>query len=170
MRPSPRAAVVRRTAHERQERQVRIMAMVRSGFSYEAIAREERLSSERIRRIVVAALRDKGCARIDHTRVQIARLDPALRLVARSVENGKTIAIPQLLRVLERLDKYDAVVDSPGPYANSRERLLAKLDRAAARLGIGAEMQAALRPPEAIPEGNTEGENLDELNSEWKAS
>ena len=35
---------VRRTARQREERRIRIMGMVRSGFSYEEIARDERLS------------------------------------------------------------------------------------------------------------------------------
>ena len=36
----------RRTARQREERRIRIMGMVRSGFSYEEIARDERLSRE----------------------------------------------------------------------------------------------------------------------------
>jgi hypothetical protein len=131
---SPRPYVVRRTAHERNERQIRIMGMVRSGFSYEAIASDEQLSRERVRQIVVAALHEKGPTRVDHMRVQRARLEPALRLAVRGVENGKLGAIGQLLRVLDRLDKYDAVAYSPPAYDdNARERPLAKPDRVAAR-------------------------------------
>ena len=48
---------VRRTARQREERRIRIMGMVRSGFSYEVIARDERLSRERIRQIEAKALR-----------------------------------------------------------------------------------------------------------------
>ena len=48
---------VRRTARQREERRIRIMGMVRSGFSYEEIARDECLSRERIRQIEAKALR-----------------------------------------------------------------------------------------------------------------
>jgi hypothetical protein len=128
--PSSRAPVVRHTAHEREERRIRIMAMLRSGFSYEAIGREHMLTRERIRQIVVASLESKDSGtRVDQMRVQMARLEPALRLAARGVENGKLSAIGPLLKVLDRLDKYGAVADAPRPYdGDARERLLAKLD------------------------------------------
>jgi hypothetical protein len=70
------------------------MGMVRSGFSYEVIARDERLSRERIRQIVAQSLKtDDGSNRVDQARVQMARLEPALRLAARGVDNGKLSAI-----------------------------------------------------------------------------
>lgn len=59
---------VRRTARQREERRIRIMGMVRSGFSYEVIARDERLSRERIRQIVSDVLIPpsfSGCERAD---------------------------------------------------------------------------------------------------------
>src|ERR1700691_2413506 len=75
---------VRRTARQREERRIRIMGMVRSGFSYEEIARDERLSRERIRQIVTQSLKtDDGANRVDQARVRMARLEPALRLAAR---------------------------------------------------------------------------------------
>ena len=119
--------------------------MLRSGFSFEAIAREHQLTRERIRQIVVASLETKDSGtRVDQARVQMARLEPALRLAARGVENGKLNAIGPLLKLLDRLDKYSAVADAPPPYdGDARERLLAKLDRSAARLGIGAENGAS---------------------------
>ncbi len=48
--------IVRRTAREREQRRIRILAMVQSGFSYEAIARDENLSRERVRQIVAQSL------------------------------------------------------------------------------------------------------------------
>ena len=117
------------------------MAMSRLGFSYEAIAREHAVTRERIRQIVIASLQmEKGVERIDQMRVQMARLEPALRLAASAVENGKLSAIGPLLKVLDRLDKYGAVAEAPPPCdGDARERLLAELDRAAARPSIGAE-------------------------------
>jgi hypothetical protein len=133
---------LRLTARQREERRIRIMAMVRSGlFSYDAIAREHKLTRARIRQIVVAsAPTERSGARVEQMRVRMARLEPALRLAARGVENGQLNAIGPLLQVLDLLDKYRAygsVVEAPPPYdENAREKRLAKLDRAVARLGI----------------------------------
>jgi hypothetical protein len=129
---------VRRTAHDREERRIRIMGMVRAGLSYEAIAREVDLSRERIRQIVTQSLHaEDGATRVDANRLQMARLEPALRLAARGIENGKLQAIGALLKVLERLDKYGAVVGMDASETEgSRERLLKKLDAVAARMGI----------------------------------
>ena len=167
--PSSRAPV-RRTAHEREERRIRIMEMLRSGYSYEAIARDHQLTGERIRQIVVASLERKDSStRIDQMRVQMAPLEPALRLAARAVENGKLSAIGPLLKVLDRLDKYGAVVEAPRPYdGDAREKLLAKLDRVAARYGIV--VPHAETPTGAVAEGTSEAINLEEVNSGLEGS
>ena len=125
----------RRTARQREERRIRIMGMVRSGFSYEVIARDECLSRERIRQIVTQSLKtDDGVNRVDQARVQMARLEPALRLAARGVDNGKLSAINPLLKVLDRLDKYGAVVDIVNKdYEGAHERLMTLVNRAAER-------------------------------------
>jgi hypothetical protein len=143
--PSSRAPVLRRTAHEREERRILIMAALRSGFSYEAIARDHQLSRERVRQIVVASLeRTDSGTRVDQMRVQMARLEPALRLAARAVENGKLGAIGHLLKkMLDRLDKYSAVAEAPRPYDDDAlERLLAELDRARMGPKMGARRPA----------------------------
>jgi hypothetical protein len=50
-----------RTAAQREERRIRILGMLRAGHSYEAIARQERLSRERVRQIVAKSLEtEKG--------------------------------------------------------------------------------------------------------------
>ena len=131
----------RRTARQREERRIRIMGMVRSGFSYEEIARDERLSRERIRQIVTQSLKtDDGANRVDQARVQMARLEPALRLAARGVDNGKLSAINPLLKVLDRLDKYGAVVDIVNKdHEGAHERLMTFVNKAAERgLGTGS--------------------------------
>jgi hypothetical protein len=143
--PSPPIQTVHRTAREREQRRIRILAMVRSGFSYEAIARDENLSRERVRQIVSQSLNEPDRAtRLDHARVQIARLEPALRLAARGVEEGDLRAIDRLLRVLERYDKYADVAEAPQPYdENARERLLTKLNQMAERMKARASHAAA---------------------------
>jgi hypothetical protein len=127
---------VRRTARQREERRIRIMGMVRLGFSYEAIARDECLSRERIRQIVAQSLDvEDGATRVDYVRLQMARLEPVLRLAARGVENGKLSAINALLRVLDKLDKYGAVTEPAHPYwEGAHERLIAKINAAAGRV------------------------------------
>ena len=123
-------------ARERDLRRLRILAQVQAGLSYAAIAREEGLSRERVRQIVAQALGEEAAGtKLDHARVQIARLEPALRLAARAVADGDLGGIDRLLRVLDRLDKYSAVEDAGGAYdENARERLLTKLNTMAERM------------------------------------
>jgi hypothetical protein len=83
----------------------RIFARMQEGLSYGDIAAEEGISRERLRQIVRAATRRREDAP-DHRRMQIARLMPALRLAAYDVENGDAKAIPSLLKLLDRLDRY----------------------------------------------------------------
>ena len=92
---------------QRAMRLQRIFARMQEGLSYKDIAAEEGLSRERLRQIVRAATTRKDEAP-DHRRMQIARLMPALRLLAWDVENGETKAIPAFLKLLDRLDRYSA--------------------------------------------------------------
>ena len=67
--------------------------------------------------------------------MQIARLEPALRLAADAVAEGDLSAIDRLLRVLDRLDRYSAVEGAAtSEYAVSREKLLTKLNTMAKRM------------------------------------
>src|SRR5208337_36188 len=83
----------------------RIFARLQEGASYRDIAAEEGLSRERLRQIVRAATA-RGKAKPDHKRMQFARLEPALRLAARGVAEGDVKAIPLLLKLVDRLDRY----------------------------------------------------------------
>jgi len=150
---------VRRTARQREERRIRIMGMVRSGFSYEEIARDECLSRERIRQIVAQSLDvEDGATRVDYVRLQMARLEPALRLAARGVENGKFSAINAPLRVLDMLDRYGAVAEPAHPYREgAHERLIAKINATAGRVlspGVLERIRSDRRPDTpAAPRG-----------------
>jgi len=129
--PSPRRA----SARERDNRRIRILAMVQDGCSNAEIARQEGLSRERVRQIVAEAVDTGGAAKLVHARVQVARLEPALRLAARSVAGGDLGAIDRLLRVLDRLDKYAAIdIEDTAETAGARERLLRKLNTMAERM------------------------------------
>jgi hypothetical protein len=165
---APSVLVVRRTAREREQRRIRILAMVQAGFSYEAIARDENLSRERVRQIVAQSLREPdGGTRLDHARVQLARLEPALRLAARGVADGELRAIDRLLRVLDRLDKYGAVAEAPEPYEESaRERLLTKLNQMAERIKQARTgPQAGDEPPDDSADHAEEEQDLDNGDS-----
>ena len=130
--PAPTAS----RAAARDLRRLRILASLQAGLSYAAIGRAEGLSRERVRQIVVQALAQGDAdSKLDHARVQIARLEPALRLAASAVAEGDLGAIDRLLRVLDRLDRYSAVEDAvTNEYAGSREKLLAKLNSMAERM------------------------------------
>ena len=92
----------------------RIFARLQEGARYKDIAAEEGLSRERLRQIVRAATA-RGRAPPDHKRMQFARLEPALRLAARSVAEGDAKAILLLIKLVDRLDRYC----DPGPFSDS---------------------------------------------------
>ncbi len=123
-------------ARDRDLRRLRIVSSVQAGWSYAAIGREEGISRERVRQIVAQALGEGEVeTKLDHARVQMARLEPALRLAARGVADGDLGAIDRLLRVLDRLDKYCAIEEAVGSYdEGARERLLTKLNTMAERM------------------------------------
>ncbi len=149
--PSPSSPSARPGAWDREHRRVRILALVQAGWSYAAIAREEALSRERVRQIVAQALEaGEGETKLVHAQVQIARLEPALRLAARGGADGELSATDRLLRVLDRLDKYSAIEGAGAPYdENARERLLTKLDSMAKRMLAAREKNVAA---EAAPD------------------
>ena len=114
-----------RSAKDREARRIRIMASVRDGFSYDEIGRREELSRERIRQIVSQSVREHKDDVSDLPRVQIARLEPALRLAAAAVAKGRIGAILPLLKILEKIDNYSAAVgqrDSRGLADEGRRR------------------------------------------------
>ena len=124
------------------------MERLREGRSYEEIAEAEGLSRERIRQIVVAALEQREVdAQREHAQLQMLRLAPALRLAAKGVAEGDRRAIAELVRVLDRLDKYQATGGVPAYDEGARERLLTKLNTMAERMKrdreVGAAAQAA---------------------------
>jgi hypothetical protein len=109
----PTPARPRITAADRERRRVRIFARLQEGWSYEALAEAETLSRERVRQIVKASLdRREVDPNADFVRLQMARLDPALRLASEKVAGGDLKAIDRLLRVLDRMDKYQSAAAS----------------------------------------------------------
>jgi hypothetical protein len=103
----PRSARHSLSPAARALRLQRIFARLQEGASYKDIATEEGLSRERLRQIVKAATaRGRTAALPDHKKMQFARLEPALRLAARGVAEGDVKAIPLLLKLVDRLDRY----------------------------------------------------------------
>jgi len=125
------------TAQDRADRRTRIFARLQEGWSYEAIAQQENLTRERIRQIVAETLAGRAVdPSRDHLRLQIARLDPALRLAAQQVAAGDLRGVDRLIRVLDRLDKYQGAAAMAGDARSNDdayEKLMAKLGRMAER-------------------------------------
>ena len=72
-----------------------------------------------------------------------------------------------VLRVLDRLGKCDAVAEAPSPYGeDAREKLLAKLDRAAERLKIPLPEHAGQGRPEAAGGASSTDSDLQSRTSD----
>ena len=149
-----------RRGPEREVRRMRIFARLQEGWSYEEIGRQEGVTRERIRQIVKQALVKREVdATHDHALLQLARLAPALRLAAEAVGEGEISAIAPLLKVLERLDKYQgagAAVETSDYEEGGREKLLHRLNFMAERML--QEREAKARAAAAAPaDGDGDG-------------
>ncbi len=101
-------ALARRlTAHGRVLRRGRIFARLREGWAYDEIAAQERLTAERVRQIVRQALAKRILDEdAEHAKLQLTRLQPAMRLAGEAIAEGDVKAIAPLMKVLDRLDRY----------------------------------------------------------------
>jgi len=124
-RPFLSATGRRRTARDREFRRLRILAMAQAGWSYAAIGREAAISRERVRQIVANAFKaGERATKLVHARVQIARLEPALRLAARSVadaaydEGGREKLLAKLNRMAENIQRRRALHGGAAPGEN----------------------------------------------------
>jgi predicted transcriptional regulator len=149
--PAPKRPL---TAHARVMRRARIFARLREGCGYDEIAREERLTPERIRQIVREALERRLTDEdADHAKLQLSRLQPAMRIATHAVEEGDVWAIAPLLKVLDRLDRYQRTAKVNQFYDDAaRHKLVEKLNRVAANLGLAVVKLDEARPaPDAAP-------------------
>ena len=126
-------------------RRERIFARLREGWAYADIAQAEGLSSKRIGQIVSKALQKRSPdSAADHAMLQLARLEPALRLAAGALADGDVAAISPYLKLLDRLDRYQRPLAAVPVYDDkARERLLAKMNRIVARLDAKHARRAA---------------------------
>ncbi len=143
--PRPRPNILGKAA-----RRKRIFARLREGWAYEEIAREERVSAERIRQIVSEVLGKRVIDRgVDHAHLQLERLMPALRLVGEAIGRGQLNAIGPLIKVIDRLDKHQQTVVAKYTYGpEERQRLMDKINRVADNLA-----PVRSEPPLPAPEG-----------------
>jgi hypothetical protein len=131
----------------KMQRRKRIFARLREGASYEEIAAEECVSRERIRQIVSEVLQRRSVdSGADHAKLQLDRLAPLMQLAAEAVAAGDIRAITPYLKVLDRLDRYQTVASANQGYDDEdRKKLMDKINRIAANLGVDEVMAAAAR-------------------------
>jgi hypothetical protein len=143
----PRLNIVTRT-----DRTKRIFTRLREGWAYDEIAKEERLSAERIRQIVSQVLENRVLdSGDDLAHMQIERLRPALRIVGRAVAQGDLKAVGPLIKLVDRIDKHQRVLVKPFAYTEDyRKKLLDKLNWAAENLAADEEDPALLSGPGEI--------------------
>ena len=152
--PRRRLNILTKTA-----RRKRIFTRLREGWAYDEIAREERVSPERVRQIVSEVLAKRVIARgEDHAYVQLERLMPALRLVGEAIGRGELKAVGPLIKVIDRLDKHQETVVAKHTYGpEERQRLFDKINRVVANLTRAKDEPAA---PEAGAPAVEAGENI----------
>src|SRR5580693_8612996 len=134
-------------AHGMIFRRRRVFARLREGFTYDEIASEEGVSSARIRKIVSEELQKRAVdSGADHAKLQLDRLAPAVQLGAEAIAAGDLSAIAPYLKALDRLDRYQTVASANQVYDDeARQKLLDKINRIAANLGVDEVMAAAAR-------------------------
>jgi hypothetical protein len=120
-------------------RRSRIFARLRVGSSYEEIAAEEGLTITRIRQIVAEVLQKRAIdSGADHAKLQLERLGSAMQLATEAIAAGDISAIGAYLKVLDRLDRYQSVAVVHQKYDDeARKKLLDKINRVVANLGVG---------------------------------
>jgi hypothetical protein len=126
-------------------RRRRIFARLREGLSYEEIAAEEGVTSQRIRQVVAEVLQKRSIdSSAEHAKLQLDRLAPVMQLAALAVNAGDVAAIGPYLKVLDRFDRYQRVADVNQDYdQEARQKLLDKLNQVATNLGVDEVMRVA---------------------------
>jgi hypothetical protein len=152
--PAPKPC---RTARDRDIRRRRIFALKRMGWSNDEIGEAENLTGERIRQIVVENLdKRRFDPNEDHMRLQIAMLDAPLRVTAEQAAAGDLRAVDRLMRVMDRLDRYQRASAATGQGTDDSDLALdAKLADLVARRrradAMAEEAAAALESGENPP-------------------
>jgi len=117
----------------------KILGALVAGATLDEIAKAERLAPKRVEKRMLDELQRPLLAPTrDYARLQIARLEPIYAKLETLAEESDLRAIDKLSRVLDRLDRHHGsgkrTVSPRGYDENARQRLLAKLNQAAALL------------------------------------
>jgi hypothetical protein len=106
----------RTTRFTRAARTKRMLERLRAGDGYEDIARDEGLSESRVRKIVAEHLkRREAVEEGTHANVQLDRLSFAMRVASEALAKGDVKAIAPLIKVIDRLDHYQARASEAAP-------------------------------------------------------
>ncbi len=148
----PKPARPRLNPYTKALRRERIFSRLRLGWPTAEIAREERLSERRVRKIVSDAPRRRTVDDAsDHALLQLVRLEGAQALAAEAIDAGDLQAIAPYLKVLDGLDHYHKAGATKPVYDDAaRERLFAKMSRIADRLEAKARKGAGQGAPDPI--------------------
>ena len=168
-----RVSIPRRFLSEKERvlRRERIFARLREGWAYGDIAQAESLSSKRISQIVSKTLQRRAVdSASDHAMLQLARLEPALRLAAGALAEGDVEAISPYLKLLDRLDRYQRPLAAIDVYDDkARQRLLAKMNRIVARIHAKEARRAAKAAADMgaaqLPAASLDGRPADEAEN-----
>jgi hypothetical protein len=133
-------------------RRERIFSRLRLGTSYREIACEERVSEQRVRKIVSDALDQQGTdLPADHALLQLVRLEGAHAVAAQAIAAGDLRAVGPYLKVLGRLDRYQAGAKKDAYDDAAREKLFAKMNHILARLEAADARKAAKQAAASRP-------------------
>lgn len=131
-------------------RRERIFDRVRLGASIGDIASEERLSPQRVRKIVSDTLKRHQLDDLpDHALLQLFRLESAQALATKAIEAGDLKAIPPFLKILDHIDLYRKASIRKVIYDNEARENSSPRSTASPRgsRASAADRRPRLRPP-----------------------
>jgi hypothetical protein len=110
------------------------------------------VSEQRVRKIVSDALDQQGTdLPADHALLQLVRLEGAHAVAAQAIAAGDLRAVGPYLKVLGRLDRYQAGAKKDAYDDAAREKLFAKMNHILARLEAADARKAAKQAAASLP-------------------